>query len=48
MNSNGYSWLQSVTLDQNVQFIPMNRNNPSYAECQVKLLQDPALNEKVN
>jgi len=45
LNANGYSWLQSVTVNQQVQFLPLIRNE-SNAECQVKLLQDPTLHEK--
>lgn len=47
INGNGYSWLQSVTLNQNVHFLPISTKNANFAECQVSMLQDPALNAKV-
>lgn len=47
INGNGYSWLQSVTLNHNVQFLPITTSNANFAECQVSMLQDPALNAKV-
>lgn len=47
INGNGYSWLQSVTLNHKVQFLPISKSNPNFAECQVTLLQNPALNAKV-
>lgn len=39
VNSNGYSWLQSVTLHERIQFMPISKSNVNYAECQVALLQ---------
>lgn len=39
VNSNGYSWLQSVALHERVQFMPIDKSNVNYAECQVALLQ---------
>lgn len=39
--------MQSVALNQKVQFLPISKSNSSYAECQVKLLQDTSVNEKV-
>ncbi|XP_055315042.1 uncharacterized protein LOC129575432 [Sitodiplosis mosellana] len=46
INGNGYSWLQSVTLNHKVKFLPISKGNANFAECQVSLLQDPALNAK--
>ncbi|XP_063708389.1 protein C3orf33 [Culicoides brevitarsis] len=37
LNSNGYSWLQSIVCNQNVKFIPLTREGVA-AECQVLLL----------
>lgn len=41
INSNGYSWLQSIVCNNKVKFIPLSRDGSS-AECQVLLLdKDP-------
>lgn len=46
LNGNGYSWLQSITLNQKIEFIPIKRH-ADYVECQVKMLQNPAHSTKV-
>lgn len=37
VNANGYSWLQTVAVDHDVEFIPLSRSGTS-AECQVLML----------
>lgn len=41
INSNGYSWLQTVTVDKRVKFIPLFKH-PDYAECRVFLVHPTA------
>lgn len=48
INSNGYSWLESVTTNHKVQFIPIKTSHSDFAECQVILLQNPFKHSKPN
>lgn len=43
VNANGYSWLQSVTVNQKVKFLPLLKKD-DHVECQVLLLNTSAQN----
>ncbi|XP_031617709.1 uncharacterized protein LOC116337366 [Contarinia nasturtii] len=43
INGNGFSWLQSVTLNHKVEFLPIYKNNSQFAECTVKMDLNPKL-----
>lgn len=39
MNANGYSWLQTIVAEKQVQFLPLSNKGDYAAECKVVLLQ---------
>lgn len=43
INANGYSWLQTVTVDQKVKFLPLVKRD-DHVECQVFLLNSSPQN----